>query len=259
MPDLTPLRAAHRRLSVASIVVVALLGWSGCGDGADDGGDDGPAARPFELSTSPEFVNRIIPGHRPLALVTATGDGTDVIAIDVTIDLDDALAEVQPAEIAPGGVAEIWVEVPDVAQEVPFGVTVTGTRGTEERTVTIDATAVPGTDDLGPTAVDIAGVFIDEFAGTVDDLPSTTSELINGTPVAGLLVVSHYAWFTDTAEIGLAWHIMVAPDDWAELTIRPRGDLAPTQAFRLDSWTTALAGGTFEIDPIEPPPPEVTR
>ena len=76
--------------------------------------------------------------------------------------------------------------------------------------------------------------------------------------MAGLLVVSHYAWFTDDAEIGLAWHIMVAPDDWAELTIRPRDQLAPTQAFRLNSWSTALAGGDIEIDAIEPPP-EVTR
>jgi hypothetical protein len=256
MSDLTPLRAARGRLAVVSVLMMALLGWSGCGDGGDEGG---PAARAFELSTSPEFVNRVIPGRRPLALVTATGDGSDVIELGVTIDVDGVLAEVQPAELAPGGVAEIWVEVADVAQEVPFRVTVTGTRGAEERTVTIDATAVPGADDLGATAVDIAGVFIDELAGTVDDLPATTSELVNGTPVAGLLVVSHYAWFTDTAEIGLAWHIMVAPDDWAELTIRPRDELAPTRAFRLDSWSTALAGDAFQIDPIEPPPPEVAR
>lgn len=240
------------------MALLALLA-SGCGD--DDGGDGGGSAQPFELSTSPEFVNRVIPGHRPLALVTATGEGgqeSDPIELDATIDLDGALAEVDPVRVVPGDVAEIWVDLPDITGEVPFRVTVTATRHDEGRTVAIDATAVPGTDDLEPTALDIAEVFIDALAGADDALPPTTSGLVDGTPVAGLLVVSQYAWFTDDAEIGLAWHVMVAPDDWAELTIRPRDQLTPTRAFRLDSWSTALAGGDFRIDPIDPPP-EVTR
>lgn len=238
-----------RRKSFA--FVVAALVAAACGG---DGGSDAP----FELSTSPEFVNRLIPGHRPLALVTATGDGTTPIQLLATPSLDGAVAEAVPAEMLPGGVAEIWVELPEVTEEVPFQVTVSATRDELERVVTVDATAVPGVDDLEPMALDIAAVFIAELGGEVDALPATSAGLLNGTPVAGLLVVTHYAWFTEQAEVGLAWHVMVAPDDWAELTIRPRDQLTPTEAYRLTSWSTALAGGDVEIMPIDPPP-EVTR
>jgi len=239
-----------RRHLVVSVVVAALA-LSACG-----GDDDQPAD--YVLSTSPEFVNRLIPGRRPLALVTATGEGTGTIRLTAVTSVAGAAADVQPANISPGEVAEIWVDLPPVTVDVPLTVTIGGTRDDLERIVTVDATAVPGVDDLEGTAVDIAGVFIDELAGTVDALPPTTAGLVNGTPVAGLLVVTHYAWFTDEAEIGLAWHIMVAPDDWAELTIRPRGQLAPTEAYRLTSWSTALAGGDVAIDVIDPPP-EVMR
>ena len=152
----------------------------------------------------------------------------------------------------------MWVDLPEVTEEVPFTVTVTAAGGSDDDGVTIAATAVPGSDDLAATAGDIAAVFLDELAGSVDGLPATVEELGSGTPVAGLLVVSHYAWFSDEYEVGLGWHIMVAPDDWAELYLRPRDELTPTRAFRLDSWSTALAGGPFTITEIDPPP-EVTR
>ena len=222
------------------------------------GGDDDAAAGPFELSTSPEFVNMVMPGRRPLGLVTASGDGAGPIRLSATTSFAGASVAVDPAEVEPGEVAEVWIDLPDIDQELPIQVVVNAVRGEEDRSATIDATAMPGTDDLEPTALDIATVFLGELAGTVELLPETPSALTNGTPVGGLLVVSHYAWFTETAEIGLAWHVMVAPDDWADLTIRPRGELAPTQAFRLTSWSTALAGGDVEVVAIAPPP-EVMR
>ena len=88
----------------------------------------------------------------------------------------------------------------------------TGERDGLEHKVDITATAVPGVDDLADTATQIADVFLAELDGSVDGLPATAGELIGGTPVANLLVVTHYAWFTDDYEIGLAWHVMVAPD-----------------------------------------------
>jgi hypothetical protein len=217
------------------------------------GGDDDADAGPFELSTSPEFVNMVIPGRRPLALVTATSDVTGRIELTATTSFEGSSVELVPSEIDPGEVAEIWIDLPEVDQEMPIEVTVDASRGDETRAVSISATAMPGSDDLESTASDIAAVFLAELAESVDTLPAATSELTGGTPVGGLLVVSHYAWFTDTAEIGLAWHVMVAPDDWAELTIRPRDQLAPTEAYRLTSWSTALAGGDVEIVEMTPP------
>ena len=212
----------------------------------------------FTLATRPEFVNRIIPGRRPVALVTATATGTESITFAATAEPEGVTVEFVPTSVSPGGTAEIWAVIPEVSSDVPVTITVTATRGGFAHTVAIPCTAIPGVDDLAPTALQIAQVFLDAMADKVNGLTTDAHDLRNGTPTAGLLVVSHYAWFTDEYEVGLAWHIMVAPQDWAELYIRPRSAPAPTRAFRLTSWSTALADGSYEIVEIAPPP-DVTR
>jgi hypothetical protein len=42
------------------------------------------------------------------------------------------------------------------------------------------------------------------------------------------------------------------------LYVRPRGGLAPTRAFWVGSWSTALAGGAADVREIDAPA-EVTR
>ena len=117
--------------------------------------------------------------------------------------------------------------------------------------------AVEGVDDLADTAKQIASIFLGRVHEQLPSLPSDATGLVNGTPVAGLLIVMHYAWFTQQYEIGVAWHIMVAPNDFAEMYIRPRGAPAPTHTFRINSWSTALSGGTYEL--TETPNTEVVR
>jgi hypothetical protein len=236
----------------AVLAIVLLSGLAGCGKAAD-------APPPgFELAVSPERVNRVIPGRRPLALIEVSGAVGGSVELAGSAALEGATVIVEPAAIGVGEVAEAWIELPEVTEEVPVTVAVTGVRDDLEKSVTFDFSAVPGIDDVEATATDVAAVFLDELATKVDALPAETSGLTGGTPVAGLLVVTHYAWFTDELEIGLGWHIMIAPDDFAELYVRPRGQLTPTQAFRLDSWSTALAGGDFTITEI-PAPQTVTR
>lgn len=240
----------------AVATVSSAMGLAGCGWWRSD---DGDGATTLEVSRSPEFVNRLIPGERPLALVEVSGDGQ---AGPVELVGESSVAgmsvRVEPSSVDVGEVAEVWVEVPEVDQDVPFSVTVVASRGDEEASVAIDATAVPGVDDVADTAGQIAQVFLDAVAAEVPGLPASADDLPGGTPVAGLLVVTHYAWFTPEYEVGLAWHIMVAPDDFAELYVRPRDGLTPTRAFRLGSWSTALAGGAVDVREIDPPA-EVTR
>lgn len=238
---------------MAAAAAMALVTAPACGSEKEDG-----APAPFTLRSSPEFVNRLIPGERPLALVTTEEVGGEQITLSASISLDGGTALLRPNRIVPGEVAEVWVTLPDVAGDVPFTVTVSGTNGGNDSSVEISATATPGVDDLATTATDIAALFIGELSGTVPGLPSTVDDLAGGTPVAGLLVVTHYAWFTEQYEIGVAWHVMVAPDDWADFYIRPRDALAPTVAYRLSSWSTALGGGEYSIVETTPPP-EVTR
>ena len=240
-----------KRFGLLSIMALAALTVA-CDDAADD------TAAALSLQTSPQYVNRIIPGTRPLALVSVDTDADDAVELTGTASLSGAEVSFQPASVSAIGVAEVWVTLPETADETPFTVTVTATVDSTNAEVTIDATAIPGTDDLGPTAITIVDVFLDEMEGLVPGLPASGNDLANGTPVAGLLVVSHYAWFTDEYEIGLAWHIMIAPDDFAELYLRPRDEAAPTMAFRIDTWSTALAGGDFTFSEVDPPA-EVTR
>ena len=64
-----------------------------------------------------------------------------------------------------------------------------------------------------------------------------------------LLVVSHYAWWSDEWEMTIAWHNMIAPYDWSEVCLRHRGtESSPSLAFKVDS----VSGGT-EPYAIEPP------
>jgi len=232
--------------------VACLLLLASCSSG------DEKAAEPLVLSRSPEFVNRMIPGRRPLAIVSA-GSGTgDAAALTGTSTMTGMTVSFVPPTLVPGASVEVWVDVPEVTEEVPFTVTIRATRGKEEQTLTVDATAIPGEDDLQETGKQIAAVFLERLKDQLPGLPADTSALVNGTPVAGLLVVMHYAWFTDVYEIGLAWHIMVAPDDFAEMYVRPRGERAPTHTYRINSWSTALSGGAYEFTEVETNP-EVVR
>lgn len=241
--------------------LVAGLAVGACGDGessAPDGGDSGAIG----MTSSPEFVQGVIPGDRPLAIVEIEG-GEESVALTATGVLDPSGRAVEvmflPPSVDPGDVAEVWVEVPAVTEEETLTVTVTGRRGSVEEQLAITTYVVPFTDELEATALDIAEVFLNGVPEGAAPLPADRAGLTGGTTVASrLLVVSHYAWFTEEVEVGLSWHIMVAPDDWAELYVRPRDAARPTAAFRLSSWSTALSGGEVTIETIEPPV-EVTR
>lgn len=241
--------------ALASVALLAPLALVGCQQDGDE-----EAAPEFALTVRPPFVNRMIPGTRPLVVVEVSGGAGAEVELGATTSLDGATVTFEPARVDPTGtsVAEAWIEIPEVGGDTEFTVTISARSGATERTATVTATATPGTDDLAATATEIAQVFLDQIAATVPGLPADAADLAGGTPVAGLLVVSHYAWFTDDWEIDLSWHIMIAPDDWAELALRPRDQLTPTKAFRLTSWSTALAGGDATIDDVAPPA-DVTR
>lgn len=234
------------RLAPAALLALASVACT-------DSGGDQDGGKPFELSTTPAFVNRVIPGHRPLALVEVSPDTDGMVLLSGTASLAGATISFEPSAVRTGEAAEVWVDLPSVTGDVEVTVTVQGTRGSGRADTSFTFTASPGTDDLADIATEIAAVFLDRLDGTVPGIPASTDQLVNGTPVAGLLVVSHYAWFTEEAEIGLAWHIMVAPDDFAELSVRPRGAAAPTRVFRIESWSTAISGEPTALTELTPP------
>ena len=243
-----------RRVGVFATVLL-FAGLGGCATSKHAS----PAAAEFSLESSPAHVNRIIAGRRPLNIISASGErAATAITLTASSSLNGMAVSFQSPTIDPGGSAvELWASVPEVSEDTPVTVTVTGRRGSTEHTITFTATIIPGVDDIASTANDIVAIFLRDLQGKVAGLADEASALPNGTPVAGLLVVTHYAWFTDRYEIGLAWHIMVAPNDFAEFYVRPRNGLTPSQAYRVNSWSTALKGGAYTMSEITVA--EVTR
>jgi hypothetical protein len=70
-----------------------------------------------------------------------------------------------------------------------------------------------------------------------------------GTPGGWVHVVNHYQYFSETWELGLDWHVIVPPDDWARIHLRRRWtEATPSAAFEISS----VSGGSAPHE-IEPP------
>lgn len=248
-------RGKRLRLPALPLAVVLLVG--ACGNDDDDADDT-----PFELSLSPEFVQGAYPRIPVKVLVVIENDS----ATDSPVDLEASLegggsVELSTNSLAAGSIAEAIVTPPDTpaTQDLDLTLTVTAQRGATTRTATRTITVTPGGDDREDVAREILGHFTAWLEDEHPEMGITPSTAFDGTVVAPrLLVVSHYMFENEAYELGLSWHIMVAPDDWAELYVRPRDELAPTEAYRLSSWSTALAGGDVEFQDVAPPS-EVVR
>ena len=115
--------------------------------------------------------------------------------------------------------------------------TIEGTRGRASDSVQVRFEVIEGEDDRAAAAAVLRDRFVDWFAENRPELGITTGTRWVGTMVSPQwLVVSHYLFFSPQWEMHVAWHIMIAPDDWARVDLRPRfRDTAPTLAFEIAS------------------------
>jgi hypothetical protein len=215
-----------------------------------------PVATP-EIVVSPEFINGALPGSRLVLLVALAVQGLGPVTI--TADAPSAEVFVQPTTIGGSDVAEVTIVPAPTTTDTDIGVTITAEQGGRTAVVTRTVTVVPWEDDRGDQAREILGLFDDWLAEEHPEFGITTDTEFEGTYTAPLLlIVSHYGFYSDDWEVGVSWHIMVPPDDFAELYLRPRDGLRPTAAYRIGSWQTALDTGEYEVTEIAPPP-EVVR
>jgi hypothetical protein len=179
---------------------------------------------------------------------------------------DETAGEATVTAIAPG--AEVTVRTPGIsgAEVAEVSVVPEATTTETELTVTIEiatddtthtvtrtATVLPWEDDRAEQASEILGLFTSWLAQHRPELGVTPATQFDGTFLAPeLLVVSHYGFFNDQWEIGLSWHVMIPPDDFSEVYLRPRSGLRPTLAFRIDSWQTALDTGEYQVAEVDP-------
>jgi hypothetical protein len=220
---------------------------------------DGTVSEAFTLDVSPEFVQGVVPGAVTGVLVTITEEAGNGAPVVLTAVADGVQVDVEPAEIRTGEVAEVWVIAEPAAQERLIEIQITARRGETERAATRSTTVYAWEDDRGDDAARLLNIFTAWLAAEAPELGIDSDTVFSGSFVApGLLVVSHYLYLSDEWELGLSWHVMIPPDDWSEVYLRPRTEAAPTRAFRLESQQAALDDGIIAISEV-PPPPEVVR
>jgi hypothetical protein len=234
---------------------------SACGGGAvpptvaPDATTTPPSGTAVEIEVAPEFIQGTIPGAPLMLLLTLVGGEEATLSVTG----DGAEVTVAPERIGAGQVAEVTVVASPTDEEIEAGVTIVATADGGSSQVTRTFTVLPWPDDRGEQAREILALFAGWLGENRPELGIAEEIAVAGSFTAPLLlVVSHYTFWTDEWEMGLSWHVMVPPDDFAELYLRPREELTPTMAFRLGSWQTALETGAVDITEV-PPPPEVVR
>lgn len=198
----------------------------------------------------PVEVRMLIPGQ-PSSFLVRVSDIASVagsVVINATAVGAEVTEIIQPTADAPVG--EVWV-VPEAAtQETTGSVTITASLGATTMTVERTFGVFPMADER---AHDAQPHFERWIAWLIEQHPELA--IVESTEwqpvfVSTLLVVSHYAYYSDEWELTVAWHNMIPPDDWSEIHLRRRGvDLAPSLAFRQDSVTNGTVPRA--VDPPE--------
>lgn len=243
---------------VNGIALVALIPFllGACGESGTPATSARPApttnAPSGEVVVSPEFVQGAIPGAEVVLLVSQNDEAAG-LAI-VTASGPGAEVTIRPSEISGTEVAEVAVVPEAISTETELAITIEVATETSTHSMTRTATVLPWEDDRAQQASEILDLFTPWLAENRPELDVTPETEFEGTFLAPqLLVVSHYGFFDDDWEIGLSWHVMIPPDDFAEIYLRPRSALRPTLAFRIDSWQTALDTGDYQVAEVEPP------
>lgn len=213
-----------------------------------------PSPVPFTIDVSPPEeppeVRMAIPGQGVCFLVTVTDEAVPVVPVTITATATGAaIRAIEPAALVAGTVGEVWVVPDPTTREAVAQVTIIATRAGVVQTVERSLPVFPMADERRADAEPYLDRWVAWLVAEHPELGIT--EATRWTPefVSVLLVVSHYAWWSDDWEVTVLWHNMIAPHDWTEIHLRHRWtESAPSLAFRIDS----VSGGTAP-HPVEPP------
>lgn len=199
----------------------------------------------------PPEVRAAIPGQKVCFLVVLnTADTTSPVTISATATKATVTA-IEPVELKAGVVGEVWV-VPDASTtEATASVTISATRAGVTKTVERSLPIFPMEGERAADAQPYFEHWVAWLAAEHPELGITANTVWEPEFVSTLLVVSHYAYWSEDWELTIAWHVMMPPDDWSEIYLRHRGtESAPSLAFRIDSFSGAT-------EPHTVTPPEV--
>lgn len=200
----------------------------------------------FTIAVAPDATpleaRAVIPGQETSFLVgiTDSGPGAGPAAVSATAT-HATVDRVVPAAIRAGQVAEVWLTVdPGLTTDTTATVTITVSRGElkglVERSILIQPMSSEGRERDAQPHFDYWTAWL---AANHPELGITGATEWRPVFVSTLLVVSHMSYFSDTWEMGLAWHAgTVPPYDWSQIYLRRRDtEMRPSVSFKLDSFT----------------------
>ena len=207
----------------------------------------------FSLEVLPGEMDAL-PGRRCVFLAWPEEDeGGDEIEIRASAEGAEVLLEYSP--INGNKVAEVTI-IPDSSYlHDTLVVTIEGERGAYHDTVQALLPVVDGFGTGEQDAIVVRDRFIPWLAENHPELGIDGQTSWVGTcGRPNILVVSHYLFFSEQWEMGISWHVTIAPYDWARVYLRHRGTrITPSYAFEISS--LSAQEDPYPIDP----PDSVTR
>lgn len=199
-----------------------------------------PQPQSSDLKIIPEHYNRALVGQQVVLLVTVEDASGGAKAGDESVTLTAEAADcdvtVRTASLERGEVGEVVVVPRAMPSESTVTATVRGSRGDVEQSASVSFEVIDEVDDLGAEAAEYRDRFVAWLAENRPELGIDEQTEWEGTSVMHVLVVSHYLYFSEEWEMGLAWHIMIPPYDWAQMYLRRRFvEAAPSEALQIDS------------------------
>jgi len=252
-----------RTSRTVTFLLTAALALGACSSGSSPTPSPSPTPAPspspaadFAIDVAPPeepSANRMaIPGSRYCFLVVVTDPAGGSTPFDITATAEKAaILDITPASLAPGVVGEVCVAADPTDVETTGSVTINASQDGTTATATRSLPVFPMADERAADARPHFERWVAWLAAEHPELGITAATTWEPVFISTLLVVSHYSYWSEDWEMTVAWHNMIAPDDWSEVHLRRRGvDVAPSIAYRQDS----VAGAT---DPREVEPPAV--
>jgi hypothetical protein len=207
-----------------------------------------PTATPVPTPSGSGFVLTVLPAEDPVEarmaipgevvcfLVMVEGSSGEV---ELTVSAEGAeVSHIRPsARLQEGTVGEVCVTPAPAAVETTSSVAITasgdGLDVTQERTIGI----MPWTDDRRLEAQPYLERWVAWLESAHPDYGITADTEWQSTFVQPVLIVSHYAYWSDEWEMVISWHVMIPPDDFSEIFLRRRfTESGYSAAFRMDSF-----------------------
>lgn len=188
----------------------------------------------FSMELVPDTMSAI-PGQMCVFLVSVDGG---IGKVEILASAPDSTVSVEPQAITSEQVSEITVTPQKFGTQT---LTVRGNRAglQQAKTATLEVLelVVDGEDPLGAYATEIRDRFIPWLAANHPEFGITSSTEWTGTIVRpNFMVVMFYLFFSDDWEMGVSWHVMIPPYDWARIYLRHRfTEVSPSYAFEISS------------------------